>query len=217
MKKLIVLFAILAMVNVASAGIVDIVISSLNGDAITPVKEITIHPSDTIDMDIIYQGAVGMSLFAFSVDAYQDDYQTGGLTVGTVGPGFAPLTWPTGIWDFTVPSEGANWFSGAKYIGDGSVGVWGSAAANGLPGGGLTVGVIAVDHILFHCSAVGTVVIKLREDVDLPPGGNAEIDSEMTGYAISDFGTGVVIHQVPEPMTLTLLGLGSLFLARRKK
>ena len=53
-------------------------------------------------------------------------------------------------------------------------------------------------EIKFHCDAEGDVVIKL--------------DNDAWGNTVDT----LTIHQIPEPMTLALLGLGGLFLRRRK-
>lgn len=51
----------------------------------------------------------------------------------------------------------------------------------------------------FHCTLEGDVYIYLTDG---------------TGYVIED---AILVHQVPEPMAIMLLGLGGLFLRRRKK
>ncbi len=51
---------------------------------------------------------------------------------------------------------------------------------------------------LFHCDGEGDVTIVIFDDVFGP------VDT-------------LTIHQIPEPMTVALLGLGGLFLRRRKK
>jgi len=194
MKKLMVLLFILAMVNVASAGVVDIVITSLNGAPITPTKEITILPTDVVNMDVTYQSEAGLFLFSMSFD------------IVAQGPGTldgSQPTWPTGIWDPALTTIIPH---------DGKLGVSGAAAFLGLPG----PSGIAVDHILMHCDAPGDVLVSLVENPGLPAGGSVEVNEAFDVF-FPTFGPGVVIHQVPEPMTLTLLGLGSLFLARRKK
>ena len=56
-----------------------------------------------------------------------------------------------------------------------------------------------VEGILFTCTGLGDVVI--------------EILNPDTGWGVVDT---LTVHQIPEPMTLALLGLGGLFLRRRK-
>jgi len=198
MKKFICVLVFLALVNVANAGMIDIVISSLNDVPINPVKEITIGPTDWINMDVIWTGDTGRWLFGMSLDVVAEG-------VPVTLDGSAP-TWPPGIWDPSITEIISH---------DGMIGVSAAAAANGLP----APGGIAVDHILLHCDGPGDVpvIVRLVENPNLPSGFTAEADADFNLFFDVVFGPGVIIHQIPEPMTLTLLGLGGLFLARRKK
>jgi len=72
-------------------------------------------------------------------------------------------------------------------------------SATSIPADGLLV-----DGILFHCDAPGDVTLSL-----------VMISGDAGSEVIDVFDT-VVIHQIPEPMTMGLLGLGGLFLRRRK-
>jgi hypothetical protein len=203
MKKFICVLVFLALVSVANAGVIDLVVSGVSGqnapDPRNTNKEVWIAPTDVVALDIIYTPSAGLTLFGLSVDIASSERALGSFDVS--GP-----TWPTGVWDMNPP------MTGVQINADGSAGVWASAAANGSAGG------IAADHILFHCDGPGTVILSLLEDGNLPPGATVEADSGFNLSLIEGYGTSVIIHQiVPEPMTLTLLGLGGLFLARRKR
>ena len=63
-----------------------------------------------------------------------------------------------------------------------------------------------VDGIVFHCEAEGPVTVVLGNIVD-----------DGTGTYIMQVFDSKVINQIPEPMTMALLGLGGLFLRRRSK
>ncbi len=66
-----------------------------------------------------------------------------------------------------------------------------------------------VDEIVLHCDYVGDVLLTLANIYQDDNYGNP------LPPVIQVFDT-QIIHQIPEPMTLGLLGLGGLFLRRRK-
>jgi hypothetical protein len=192
MKKFICVLVFLALVNVANAGIVDLQISSLNGVPINPVKEITVMPTDVLNFDVVYSAPTGMFAWSISME----------MIVG--GPGtldISTYTKPTGYWNADFTKVTAQTY-GALI----------DATANDI--GTVPPGVV-LDHFLLHCDGPGTVLITLLETEETSAGLSQETDGSDLFPLLA--GTGVIIHQIPEPMTLTLLGLGSLFLARRKK
>ena len=163
---------------------------------ITPTKEITIAPSEWIDLDIFYTAPAGWTLASISVD------------IVATGPGtlnLDTLTDPTGAWDasFSVVTEVV---AGKHYQVE-------RAMLNGVAGTGAPV--IALDHILLHCDDIGLVVITMTDNVNLPPQGTVEFDPGFNP-STPNFGGPVNVTQIPEPMTIVLLGLGGLFLRRRK-
>lgn len=203
MKKLIIFMLVLGLTSVANAGIVDIVISSLNGKPITPTNEITIDISDTINFDIIYTSDPGRFLFGLSSEIYLElAGGRGTLTVTDV----ALVTWPTGYWDSSL--------SGVQMTADGNIQVWGTAKElTSIPAIGEPL--VVIDHFLFHCLDYGDVYIGIKEDPTTPVGASIELD-EMANFYLLDYSPAVLVHQIPEPMTILLLGLGGLFLRRRK-
>jgi hypothetical protein len=199
MKKVFVLLLVLAMTSLASASMLDLVITSWGPgpDPVTqpidPTKNIVLHPSEWINMDIFYvPEAPGVPpLQQLSVE------------ISVNGPGtldLSDLTEPDGAWD-AMFSEGVTEIDPGKvYTLRYNLGFFGQGVADG----------IAIDHILFHCDGIGDVTITIRDYVKAGAG------SQDAGGNITDFGAPVVIDQVPEPMTVALLGLGGLLLRRRK-
>jgi hypothetical protein len=99
-----------------------------------------------------------------------------------------------------------------NYVVEGGVFIWSGDPADGavfmdlvLPviGATLPVGQV-VDGITLHCEGWGDLVLTLVKDYSGAGQGLVVMDS-------------IVIHAIPEPMTLSLLGLGGLFLRRRSK
>lgn len=196
MKKFICVLVFLAMVNVANAGIVDLVISSLNGNPIAPVKEITIMPTDVVNFDVVYEAPAGTSAWSLSLDMLVVAQGTGAGTLD-----ISSITRPTGYWNADLSKITAT-----------PTGALLDFLANDI--GTVPPGII-LDHFLLHCDAEGDVIIRLVENPNTAAGESLETDGSDLFHL--NAGPGVIIHQVPEPMTLTLLGLGGLFLARRKR
>ena len=66
-----------------------------------------------------------------------------------------------------------------------------------------------VDTVILHCLEATDVI------VDLHATGIVMVDG--VSYEASTIFDSIIVHQVPEPMTGILLGLGGLFLLRRRK
>lgn len=189
MKKLIVLLIILAMVNVANAGIIDIVIASLNGQPIDPhVNEITITPTDEVDLAIIFTAPASEYLYGL------------GVTVNVDGPATMDYSQLVAHAAFDGSLEVIN---PPEIIESGGLG-------NGPQGAGEPIDVVW--NILLHCDGLEDVVVWLTDDQLM---NTIVIDAD---YNILDYeySPAITIHQ-PEPMTLALLGLGSLLIRRRKR
>jgi len=189
MKKLLALVLILGLSSVASANFVLSV-----GGVVEPADStITLAPSDEVIIDVhaLLAGGAGdypaLAVFA-----------TG---PGTVAVGDNPYVWGDGgMADIVDPELSEEWIPGIE-----SLGYPGATSAILLelvdtaePFDTYPAGLVA-DGIIFHCEGIGDALIGLFD---------------ASTYEVYDT---VIIHQVPEPMTLSLLGLGGLGLLRRRR
>jgi hypothetical protein len=190
MKKLLVLMLVLGLTSVASARNTGMAIQ-LSIDGVPAPDEITLMESDWVMLDI-------MAADGYALDSMELDLEV-------VGPGHIELdpqnvTVPTDI--IVAPFE--SW----SLVVDG-VTEKGIGAIVGMTFDPAGLGGQLVNYILFHCDGLGDVTITITDAGANNDPVNGDISQEMMGS--------IIIHQIPEPTTVMLLGLGSLFLLRRRK
>lgn len=189
MKKLLVLVLVLAMASAANATLQI----SIDGDPEPTESEYELSPSETIEMDIWTDAAIppfGQFVWAMVVDT-DDGTLSGGAPIWANLPAgtAAAVTGATEDNDSVIPPTGMQ-------------GIWGNIANVGSTFTTIAAGTVLFDSIVFHCERMVDATIELylvTEDVQM----SNPIDS-------------VIIHQIPEPATIMLLGLGGLLLRRRK-
>lgn len=200
MKKLLVVLTVLAMATVANAALKI----SVGGVVDPPESSITLFPSDYVELDITGDG--------------QDVNPTPYLLI--IGPG--SINGGSMLYDQGPPPSAYAVYLDAEakrdewdptktvgeYLADFAA-TWGVPGLADLSNAQIisdkptpppTTGTL-VDDIMFHCEGYGDVLIRLVGWDD---------NGEMYNYDT------MVIHQIPEPATMLLLGLGSLLLRRRK-
>ena len=209
MKKLLVLVLVLGISSIVNAGSVDLRIVSYGDQTretgpIDATTEIEVVPSDWVDIDVLYFATATENLTSMSFDIILTGMATLDLTEPT-----EPPVWDAGLSTITEV------VAGKQYTIDYTFNMMTGWGVEGDP-----AGAIALDHILVHCDGYpDTVTITLVENSQTTAMMTAEYDmgSGYMGPITGGLGAGVTIFQVPEPMTLALLGLGGLFLVRRKK
>lgn len=188
MKKLLVLMLMLGLATSANAIVLQI---SVGGDPAPVDSQIWLEQSQELVLDIHAAGHSGTSAddvyWAIVVDS-ADAHITGGMVIKPPAPSMSSVLGGTAR---------ANYFPGLLGNEDGP---WGSIAS--APGETAPAGIYYND-LIFHCDkAEGDAVIRLL---------TTQYFDQAT---IQDT---LIIHQVPEPMTVALLGMGGLFLLRRRR
>ena len=188
MKKFLTLLLILGMASMAHAAVQ----LSIDGD--TEIDEWTLEPSQTVMIDIHadadYLGLGYIIIEEGSVglgEWYDDDV--------TVSPYYAQDPGLNGYPKVLAAAGDTADTLRYEEVGWGGGYEWTIADSAGiLPGG-------QVFEYLFHCTGEGDVIIALYDDAE---GYDTPVDT-------------ITIHQVPEPLTLSLLGLGGLGILRRRR
>jgi hypothetical protein len=103
------------------------------------------------------------------------------------------------------------------FAGDGKTAAVGLSQFGGRAWSTHANGTTPMAYFVIHCEGEGEVVLTIGEgEAGLATFGSSQVYPNPPGGAPS-YGGPITIYQIPEPMTVMLLGLGGLFLLRRRK
>jgi hypothetical protein len=191
MKKLVVLALVLCMATMASAALKISVNGVVDGTVI-------LAPSQTATLAISTNSIVGFANGDWNGWALVAQTSLADITGGAVATAYAAggtLEEPGLSIQGTVAGAGMTDSLGTLTGQEGIAGTLNVTGSNINPS-------ILFDSFIIHCDGVGPTVVSLFGTND---------------YDTFQFLGSVTITQTPEPITMTLLGLGGLFLRRRSK
>ena len=227
MKKLLVLMLVLGMASLANATVVDVVKAGLGSLGNTGESTDPLEVGETIEIKLVlnsnpYPGTTYPSYDGYllsTMDFGLDVSGPGTLAAGTLDKAGDPVwQYDARISPFSVvdtdPNDGLDQVTGA------------ALTPVGPPTSGSTGPIDLVWDLIITCTGDGYVTIDLSANA--PLGGEYSPYSKIDGvspFPVSpgwvelvdaDLGS-LTIHQVPEPATIALLGLGGLCLLRRRR
>jgi len=203
MKKFLLLMLVLGLATSAQAGLIFTVDGIAQPDEIgVPGDQwYPILPSDIIELDLEVDAE--QSIFAFTIDYVLSNAQARFITDGASGqypdlPDMTDIEFPM---VFELPSEVNTdlpqlvQITGSQLFGD------------PIPGPG-----VIMRELYVHCLDTTDVILEIiSQGVELYRDGVKEFIPAGTVMHT------LTIHQIPEPMTIALLGLGGLFALRKRK
>jgi hypothetical protein len=218
MKKLLVLMLVLGLASVASATVIDVVpvdVGQSGGRLGGPNDPL--EASDVIGIKLVlglnqypeYTSYDGYVLS--SMDLSLDVVGAASLDAGTKDKSGLPVwQYDAGLSPFGVVDDDIR--DGLDQIAGVALSPVGGTENPGTPND-------LMWDLLIHCEGAGDVLIDLSINGLTEYGEFSTPSGALYGdwIAATDADLGdLMIHQVPEPMTIALLGLGGLFLRRRK-
>jgi len=215
---------VLGMASMASATVIDVVAVGGGSMGHAGTSEDPLVPSETIAIQIVLNNNPYPGYPAF--DGYGTD--SVGVDLHVSGPGTLSVVQKEimvspGVFewvdDLQHHADFSVWSQSDPLIVDNQIAKMSGGVLEGLIKGEATL----IWNLIIHCDGEGEVVVDLTlQDVDSRYSQyvNSSV-TPMTPYPDweplleGDLGD-LVIHQIPEPMTIALLGLGGLFLRRRR-
>lgn len=225
MKKIVAFMLVMGMATLAQAAVISIVTAGLGSDGHAGTSTDPLIPSETIELVIVlnhnpYPGSPSYDGYwtnAFGLDVHVSGPGTLGIKQvfnKAAGKDINDITLAVGL--SPIPGD-----LSTVTVEDNKIDLIGGFSLDGVrtPPGGPSLGLVF--GLLLHCDGIGNVTIDLTL---------ADPDSQYAPYATiggaayggtsklveGDLGD-LVIHQIPEPMTLGLLALGGLGLLRRRR
>ncbi len=198
MKKFLVFLLVLGLASAANAALKDGFVFTLNGEAAP--DEITLLPSQVVELDL--ELATGYNTKGFTLQYDLSNAQAELICNGasrTDLPGLEDIEFPTA---FDMPGNASIQLPQQVKITAGQL----TSPAKVGP-------LVLMEGLYLHCLEGTDVVLTIKVAASTYINNTKLSTANTVGFPILKT---LTIHQIPEPATIALLGLGGLLLKRRK-
>ncbi len=166
MKKTMIFIIIMATAGVANAAVINMAITSINGEPIDPVNEMVVYPTDVVGLSITFYAPPTEYLYSLGVTVNAGSTSTMDMSSVVAHPDFDPEM---------------EWIDPPVIIECGVLNL-------GPQGAGEPIEVVW--NILIHCDGVDDFYVRLTDD----PGQNTIVIDENLDIVPYEYGPGVLIH-----------------------
>jgi hypothetical protein len=221
MRKVLALMLVLGMTSVVNAGVIDVVVDGAGSLGHAGTSTDPLEVGETLGIKIVlrnnpyYYGTVRYTAYdGYTLSGMDVDLEVSGpasLDVVTTAKGAVNLGKHAQFALFSTPDP--------LIVGNAIEYIAAAGPMAGIPATGGDVDLIWNLYIV--CTGNGPVVLDLTlhgstsYGIDYDPINGGPYTGDWVLAVEGDLGD-LIIHQVPEPMTIALLGLGGLFLRRRR-
>jgi hypothetical protein len=214
-KKLLVLMLVFGMASLANATVIDVVTVGVGSLGHAGTSQDPLEESETIEIKIILNADPDPTWYQGGGYPAYDGWWLSSMDIALAVSGSGTLS-EKGTGLATKMKHNTNfglWFqSDPLIVGNAISQLSGAALGDGIQGEADLVW-----NLVIHCDGPGDVLVDLTHNIagDYSVYANSQGAPWIT-MVEADLG-GLTIYQVPEPATIALLGLGGLFLRRRRK
>jgi hypothetical protein len=180
-----------------------------------------LQPSEWVELDVVYGGDVPLWATGALTITIEGPAEWCGDDADTYDPPGVPIEQAWTVLDKFTPEY---MFMGAlnmpginsmEKLDSRTLVLSGTTDTN--PALGVPAGEILFDHLNIHCTGHGEVIVTLTTSSDTAAGTPIYWDGDLQQEDLQGIGSSITIYQIPEPMTIGLLGLGGLGLLRRRR
>jgi hypothetical protein len=217
MKKLLAMLLVLGLANFANATMMfDLVPTpGQSGHGFSP--DDALLPSEWVEIDVVYNSANPLYSSGMLYISIEGEGEWCGDDADTFLPPGVPIEQAWTLHPNFTDAAAIPGFNSMTKVDSKNIEIGGNTAPYTFVQ--VNPGETIFDHLNIHCTGPGEIVVTLIPATSTanPVGTPIFWDGQTQVEDLEAAGSSITIYQVPEPMTIGLLGLGGLGLIRRRR